>query len=244
MTDKPKSNRKSKEGKPSVYATHIAKLLSGDSECEYAVWFKSHYWYSRIEDKTFDSASWTADHTAMVKKRAEQLETAGWTVTTEKANKFELVGRVGSIVGTPDIVARKYAQRAMNIFDAEPGTETPPAVRAIRIVDCKTGKQKASDYMQVLLYLYAEIVKHPEVRPFISGEVQYKGQELAVPSADITPERIAHISNIMRTVCGDETPKASPSNNECKFCDIGPADCQWRITPEKLAEQAVSTEDF
>jgi CRISPR/Cas system-associated exonuclease Cas4 (RecB family) len=214
--------KRPKDGKPSVYATNLAGLLSGDKECKFATWFKSRYWYDKIEDTTFDRAGWTGDHTAMVQAEQQRLVADGWTVTVESANKFDLEGKVGSIAGKPDIRAEKWA-------DGKPV--------AVRLVDCKTGRQRNSDFQQVLLYLYAELKMRPANRGVIHGYVVYKEQRVYVPLEELTEARVLALGMTMREVCGQEPPKAAPSQRECQYCDIPAAYCvaRWQAAEPKTA---------
>jgi hypothetical protein len=221
--------RKPKGGNPSVWVTHLSGLLSGDKQCEFAAWFKSRYWYSKLPDSTFDAAAWTSDHNALVQSRAQSLKDAGWTVTLEDQNKFEIIGQVGSIVGKQDIVATTLT----------PGD--PPV--ALRVEDCKTGKPRHSDWWQVLLYIYAQKRKHPELKDRITGMVVYKDHEVAVQAVDLTAERIAQIGALMKKLCGPEQATAVPSKRECGMCDIGAQYCSARFVEQSGAATA-STFDF
>lgn len=218
--------KRPKDGKPSVYATHLAGLLSGDKECKFAAWFKARYWYDKVEDTAFDRAGWTSDHTAMVQAERDRLVREGWVVSLESANKFDLEGKVGSIAGKPDIEAVHYA-------DGQ--------VVAVRIVDCKTGRQRNSDWMQVLLYLYAKLRKQPELRNVLVGVVLYKDKQVPVSVADLTDERIAQLGATMRDVCAEVPPTASPSQRECGYCDISAEHCVARDTGRPAS---VAVEDF
>ncbi len=214
--------KRPKDGKPSVYVTSLSGLLSGDKECKYSAWFRSRFWYDKVEDKTFDLASWTADHTAMVQAQQMELVANGWSVTLESANKFDLEGKTGSLVGKPDIRAEKWADGKLT---------------AVRIVDCKTGKRRNSDYLQVLLYLYAELKMRPEVRASLRGSVVYKDAQVFVDPGDLHHVRMAAIGDTMRQICGDEPLTASPSQRECQYCDIPATYCaaRWQATETKTA---------
>lgn len=218
--------KRPKDGKPSVYAKHLAGLLSGDSECLYATWFRSKYWYTKIEDKTFDMAAWTSDHTAMVNAQRDALVADGWTVTLESANKFELEGKAGVLVGKPDIEAAKWANGQ---------------VVAMRILDCKTGRKRNADWWQVLLYIYAKLKKQPDLLTAISGEVVYKDQTVHVHAGELNAARVAQLGATMRDVCAERAPTASPSAQACRYCDISAEYCHARY--DKPAVQT-AVEDF
>lgn len=235
MTDITQSSkRRPKDGPVSVYATHLAGLLSGDRECAYSVWFRSHFWYDALKDGgTFDREGWIADHTAMLKARGDSYKPSeGTTITTtlESQNKFDVIGKVGKISGKIDLVVQEARQ-----LDG--------AVTRVRIEDCKTGKRRPADPMQVLIYVYAWLKKHPEHLGVVQGAVVYKDGAVPVEVSLLTPERVKEIGRIMAEVCAVEPPKAAPSSRECNLCDIGEQYCPSRFKASSSTE-GTATDDF
>ena len=86
-------------------------------------------------DNGFDSAAWNQKHTAALNPCRDRLEDEGYAVKIEGQNAFRLEGTVATLVGKPDLIARKSGF----------GT----------IVDVKTGKPSVSDIIQVMVYMYA-----------------------------------------------------------------------------------------
>lgn len=195
-------------GKPYAYVTWLTSLLAGESQCEYAPWFKAHFKYQKRVDPDFHLAAWSAQHAEMVKATADQMVTDGWTVTTEDENGFKLDGQAAVVSGKPDLV----------------GTRDGMAL----ILDCKTGRQRNSDWWQVLLYLWANRYarRWPEA---VTGQVVYRAAAATVQSEELTSERAGAIVALIRRVSQHESPEPKPSPGECRFCDLTREDCPSRI---------------
>lgn len=200
-----------RRGLPNVYVTWLAKLLAGQ-QCQWRVWFQSHYWYDKYEPEKFDLVKWNQDHNALMRARRRELEAAGYTVTVEGQNGFKFQGKAAVLDGKPDIIASNAHETI--------------------IVDGKTGRERESDIWQVLLYLFAVPACRPElVRGALSGEVQYKqgDQRITLPVDALTPDREQEIVSLIRVVAADTPPRKVPSYDECKRCNIGVADCPQRV---------------
>lgn len=206
-------------GKPYIFVTWITGVLSGDRSCVYAPWLKAHFKYDKQPDENFNLAAWTADHTALVARRKAELETDGWTVTIEGQNDVRLKGNTALLAGKPDLIAVRGVEALVS--------------------DAKTGKQRHSDWFQILIYLFAL----PHVRPElvngrrVSGEVVYRDHVIAVEPEELTETRREEIATMLRTIGSDERPAPVPSRNECRMCDI--ADCASRFV--EIDEPAETT---
>jgi hypothetical protein len=62
-----------RNGLPYIWVTWLTKLLAGEDQCQYAPWFKAHFKFDKV-DRGFDLAAWTAEHAAMVRARAIELQ--------------------------------------------------------------------------------------------------------------------------------------------------------------------------
>ena len=216
---------KAKKGNPYFWVTWVTKILAGENECRWAAWFKSRYSYDKYDDGSFDSAAWSAEHSAMVNKRAAELIKQGWSVYVEGENEFKLVGETATIAGKPDIVAVKG--------------------KKVLVVDCKSGKRRDSDWWQVLTYMFALSKARKDLLPAgrfeMRGEVAYKAGVVAeVEWSDLAAGRELQIIKAIRELAGDEA-KRVPSARECRYCNIGPGDCPARVTDEpRKAAQTVA----
>lgn len=206
-------------GLPFIWVTWITGLLSGDKHCAFAPWYRAHYKYEKRDDPTFDSAAWSATHNEMVQQRKTQLEAEGWSVTLENQNAFKLQGRTALLSGKQDLIATRNGDT--------------------RVIDCKSGKKRDSDWWQVLLYILALRRLRPDLKA-ISGEVCYSDGPVLIQPEDLTPKREEQIFATLRLVGGDERPAHVPSKFECSFCDVAECTERWKAParePETVAAE-------
>lgn len=195
--------------KPYFTAKALAGILSGDNQCQAALWVKSRFWAKRLPS-TFDFVTWEATHNAMVAKRKGELEALGYTVTIENANKFELEGATARVTGKPDIISIK-------------GDD-------VLIPDCKSGSQRSTDFWQVLVYLACVPIARKDLAgKRISGELVYEHGVIEIPPEELTDERRAAIFAKVRELAREQPFPYTPSPSECGFCDL--AECTARMQP-------------
>jgi len=199
---------------PYVWVTWIAKLLSADNRCQWAAWFRAHNQYDKIPGD-FDLAKYSADHGAMVNDCVRALESEGWGVYVEDQNDFKLPNKLGATLsGRPDIVAIH-----------PDGT--------VKVIDCKTGKPRNSDQMQVVIYML--VLPHVHLAcegKTVEGELRYKsGQSVAVPASKVDAKIRAMFRDLMASVTGDAPLPKAPGPSECRFCDIPKSECPERVEP-------------
>ena len=225
-----------RKGKPYIWVTWIAKLLGGN-DCVWSAWFKAHYKYDKHETMGGALVKWNRDHKALMKARVAELVRAGYSVTEEDDNKIKLEGERAEIGGKPDAIAR---------YNPPAGSLASPHTI---LVDGKTGRQKQADWWQVLIYLLC-IVKYKcrdDMVGEVSGEIYYKvGSDGQPEEREVRlkemEQHAPQIIEMIKRVAGDDEPPRKPSHDECKYCDIGPADCPDRYkspTPKKTR-----TDDF
>jgi hypothetical protein len=196
---------------PSVWATYLSKVLAGESQCRWATWFRAHHYYDR-PSSNFNKQNWILDHTRLVDECALRLERAGYEISLEGQNAFQLRGGSGTILaGCPDIVARS---------DEE-----------IVVVDCKTGAKRTSHEYQVLIYMLALPHARPRYKGVpMSGLVYYRDDSITL-SGDRLDDRLRQdVRHFMALFGGDSQPRRVPSFGECRFCDIPVASCSERVT--------------
>jgi hypothetical protein len=198
---------------PYTYATWLSKVMAGERQCLYAGWFKSHFKVQGKQDANLDA--WTAEHTAMVHDCAADFRSRGFKAYIESQNSLRIRGQRGAVLaGKPDIVAVK-------------------GDTAI-VIDCKTGSPKASDSLQVRLYMYllGEWSTHPaRACSRVLGEIRYKREEdetVYLPHA--AADGIAALMRQYMKVFLDAAPPLPvPSYQECGFCELGRLFCPDRI---------------
>ena len=203
---------------PYIWVTWLTKLLAGESQCEWSAWYRAHH---KAYDKLpveFDIARWTVDHNELVNTRREQLLDEGFDVHVEEDNAFKRRGKTGIVVsGKPDILAIKDGRGV--------------------IEDCKTGRPRTSDQLQVLVYLLLLPVKNPRTADVaLSGRVVYKTGSVDVPVSGLDDAFRERFAELVHRIGGDKPLAKAPAWSECRWCDIGPADCLPRVTepPESI----------
>lgn len=210
-------------GKPYIWVTWLSALLGG-RQCVWSAWFKAHYKYDKFEEEAGNLAEWNRDHNRMMRARRIELEEAGWAVAVEAQNEFKLEGAVAVVAGKPDIVATL------------PGH--------VLVVDGKTGRERDSDWWQVLLYLFALPKSRPDLVGGLEGEVHYKrgDKRVTVPATALTPDRLDDIVTLIKTIGGATPPAKAPSRDECKRCNIGVGDCPQRV--QAVQQETTAVADF
>ena len=115
---------------PYIWATWIARLLAGESHCEWAGWFRANYQNWTRPPSDFNSAQWMLEHTALANQERESREKLGYEVCTENQNSFRLRGKSATLTGKPDLIAAKGGDAG--IIDAKTGKPGPAhAVQAM-----------------------------------------------------------------------------------------------------------------
>ena len=208
---------------PYIWTTWLARLLAGESQCEWAGWFRAHYqdWVKRPSD--FDSARWMMDHTALVNEARESREKLGYEVFTEDQNSFRLQGATATLAGKPDLIAVK-------------GND-------LVIVDAKTGRPSPHHSVQVLTYMYAVPLAKTEYRGMeFRGHVIYPDGNVQIPASGLDRRFIDRLGALIRRLADENPARKVPSASECRWCDITAADCPERV--EEIEATEGTTEDF
>jgi hypothetical protein len=194
-----------------IWVTWLTKLLAGESTCEWSAWFRAHHTdYDKLPID-FDLARWTVEHNELVNARREQLLDEGYQVTVEDENAFKRIGRTGIIVsGKPDILA---------VRDGDGVVE-----------DCKTGRPRTSDQLQVLVYMLLLPIKNPRCEGVrLSGRVVYRTSAVDVPATGLDDAFRSRFVDLVQRVGGESPLPKHPAWSECRWCDVGPADCLYRV---------------
>lgn len=202
--------------KPRIWATWLAKAISGDAQCLWAVWYRStRFQYEKLPDKNESAlAVWSVDHGRQVTQRVDILRREEYSqVLVERENEFELEGRTATVAGKPDVVGVRSEYAAV-IFDE------------------KTGHPKPADVVQVALYVYAFDRLFPG--RVHTGVVSYRDYpEIVVPPLDVKA-----LGDMVAKIYPDGAPQTTPSHSECRYCNI--AACKDRVTEPTQ----VATSDF
>ena len=208
---------------PYVWATWISKLLAGESSCVWSAWFRAHHHVGARVETDFDMDRWQLDHTSLIRRTAAEFEKQGYTVLTERQNQFVLKGKSGTLSGRPDLVA----------IQGDEGW----------IVDAKTGQPRASDRVQVMLYMWALARSNPAYGGIrFQGRVEYTARFNLVAADEVNAGFAAQVGALMREVCGTDPPRKEPSYRECRGCPLTSGDCAERV--EREVVYAAVTDEF
>lgn len=193
-----------------AWVTWLAQLLAEEKFCKYAVSMLTRYQFDKAPSNYNSSA-----HEEMVIERAAQLQSKGWTVYVENQNSFKYQGQIYPICvsGRPDIIAIKGNRLILE--------------------DCKTGKRKDSHKMQVLIYMLlvplASETKDLCQGKRLHGRLIYRDGEIEIPVSAVDRQFKHRLREIIAIICNSTLPKPTPSNWECRYCNIPSGSCHSRI---------------
>ena len=210
---------------PYIWTTWLTKLLTGESSCEWAAWFRAHHQGWERQPSDFNFAQWQIDHSALLTDTKRKFEDGGRRVHVEGQNAFRLQGRIATLAGQPDLIV-------------------PSSDDHILIVDAKTGTERASHVAQVMIYMYAlprAVEQYRNAR--IAGEIHYSNRVQRVPRGGVDQGFIDRLIELIHRVAAPDPPPQVPSAAECRFSDITAADCPDRVDVVNTVEPA-TTEDF
>ena len=209
--------------RPYIWTTWLPKLLTGESSCAWAAWFKAHYQNWSKPESGFDQTEWLMRHTSLLNEQKAERAGANRRVYVEGQNAFRVKGKVATLAGKPDLV----------VLDDREAT----------IIDVKTGREQAWHRVQVMIYQYALVRALPQYRNVrASGEVVYPTHTVRIPPEAATGQFVEDLGALIRRLAADEPPGRVPSSLECRFCDISVLDCPERVDSEPNAES--TTDDF
>ena len=208
---------------PYIWVTWLAKLLAGESNCEWSAWFRAHYQDWARPPSDFNQAQWMLNHTALVNRERESRERLGYVVHMEGQNSFRLRGRSATVAGKPDLIAVKGNNSV--------------------IIDARTGRPGPSHAVQVMTYMYAVPLALEQYRGIrFQGQVIYPDAQVGIPASGLDQKFIERLGGLIRRLASETPARRVPSGSECRFCDITATDCPERV--EEEAQREGTTEDF
>ena len=206
---------------PYIWTTWLPNLLTGESSCEWAGWFKANHQKWAKPHSNFNQAEWLLNHTALLKKQRTIWKDKGYDVLVEGQNSFTLKGKTATLGGKPDLIAVRNNEAV--------------------IVDTKSGAEKPSHLIQVMIYIYAIPRALRQYRDLnITGRVVYQDNSVLVPSECETPEFPAMMGSAIKRLAAQTPPARVPSLYECRFCDI--LECPDRFDDGNTPQQSFTTD--
>jgi hypothetical protein len=150
---------------PYVWVTWLTKLLTGECHCTWSAWHKAHFYFAKMPSD-FNLGSWQLEHTALLQQAIKHYADQGYQVLVEEQNSFTMKGKVGSLAGKPDLIATNGQSHWL--------------------IDAKTGQAKASDRVQVMLYMWAIPICLPRFKgQRFDGAVVYQNHRQIITADEI-----------------------------------------------------------
>lgn len=196
-----------------VWVTWLSKLMAGETQCHWSAWFKAHYTGYRKEPIDAQLASWTVEHNQYLTELMNERKALGEITHKEDQNKFRVRRASGLVIaGKPDLIAYNRTTAHYTVYDV------------------KTGNQRQSDIIQVMLYCYCLPYASRIYRgKMLDGCVVYKTDRVEVPSKMVAGAFTRRAVYFLNLIESPNTPDKCPSSVECEYCDLNVADCPERI---------------
>lgn len=201
-----------------VWATWLSRLMAGDVSCEWGTWFKSHFKDYAKAPGDFDLAAWTVKHTRLLRELRLERQAAGERVLIEGQTQFYHERPATGLVlsGKPDLLS------------VSGGT--------VVVYDAKTGQQRSSDAVQVMIYMFCIPRSNPDYQSrTFKGMVVYGDQRVEIPPAAINEEFERNMNYFLDILDAEDQPMKVPSPSECRFCDIASTECVERLEAPRPA---------
>ena len=209
---------------PYFWASWLSKYRH-DHHCGWQVWFQARHsrnsWDREPND--FNLESWTKEHNDLVSETAQEWADKGYVVMLESQTKFNLTGRTATVAGKPDLVVWRD--------------------KDVVVIDVKTGQQRTSDVVQVLLYMWAlplqflSFFRDKELR----GQLVYRDHVMDIPVDGLNDQCKRDFANTVNTLASSTEPLRHPDPDWCKRCPITAKDCPDRMKSSPLGQELVGT---
>jgi hypothetical protein len=203
-----------KRNDPFIWATWLSKVMAGEQPCLWSAWFKAHHQNFPKAEGDFDFAQWNTEHTRLLTTTRIQLAQQPVDLRVEGRNAFQYRHSSGAILaGKPDIVA-VYRD-------------------GVIVCDCKTGRPRLSDEIQVRIYMCILPRCFPEFAfcP-IRGQVVYPDRQVDI-APGVSHRFEEHLDFFVNLIAAKDPPPKAPSASSCRFCEITLADCKDRIQVDR-----------
>ena len=202
-----------------VWVTWLSKLMSGEVQCHWGAWFKTHYTGYRTQPINAQLASWTVEHNQYLAELINKRKALGEITYKEDQNKFRVRRTSGLVIaGKPDLVTYNKTTGQYTVYDV------------------KTGNQRQSDIIQVMLYCYCLPYASPIYKgKILDGCVVYKMDKVEVPSKMVDDAFTKKAVYFLNMIESPNAPDKCPSSIECEYCDLSSDAC-----PEKILSSETS----
>ncbi len=201
---------------PYSFLTQLARWMSGERSCEWAVWFQAHWKDFDRVPSDFDFITWKVRHTRLLRETWRALGGDGYRLKIEDQNWFRYEHPSGVVVGgKPDLLALREDDDI--------------------VLDVKTGRAHDWHELQVLLPMallpHSDLDEHRERR--FRGRLVYEDGQVRDLHPAQADEIMAELPYFLDIVAGpEEEARRVPSRQECRFCPISGEHCPERIEAE------------
>lgn len=190
---------------PYIWIKWLASIMSGEVTCHYQGWFQSQNQLTEKQPSDFDLTGWIINHTKMLTELKDKLIDEGNIPLIEQSINLKVPNSNIEIAGKPDCVVESEDN--------------------VVIYDCKTGKERVSDQVQVMLYMYL-LSKDKFSGKQIKGVVMYKDKEIEISNL---PENFEENFNFFVKILSSPKPPMKNPGDNCRFCSITKNDCPERV---------------
>ena len=191
---------------PYIWVTWLSKIMSSDVTCHWQSWFQSQNQLTEKQSSGSGLTGWAMKHTKMLTELKERLIEEGYTPFIEQSFHHKISNSDIVIAGKTDCVIEKEDK--------------------VTVYDCKTGNERTSDQVQVMLYMYL-LSKGKFSKKQITGVVMYKDKEVEIPNL---PEDFEENFNFFVNILSLPKPPTKNPGDDCRFCNLTKNDCPERIS--------------
>ena len=196
-------------GKPYIWVTWLANVMSGNTSCQWQYWFQAHNVLKERHQASFDSVAWQIGHTRLLTEVKQELFDKGIRPHTEVSVSFRVPEHAANIAGKIDCLV-------------EDGPD-------VMLYDCKTGKPRDSHRVQLMTYMYGLSTYPRYASSTIRGTVVYRDSRVEIP---YLPEEFASDLTYFVGLLTRDAPLVKEPGFDCEFCRVSAFDCPDRQGPD------------
>ena len=199
---------------PCIAPGWLASLLSGEAQCQWASWFRTHHedWHA-VEGTILSGPNWPVDYTYRLNRCVKRYEEQGYAVSNGAPNAYNLSLGQAVLSGRPDVIATKGD--------------------ACVVIDFPRGEANRSHVLQVITHMYALPRAVERLRGMAPrGEVVYSRETVDIPADSVDQEFVENLQWQVQRLASGEPLTRVPSPDECRACDITASDCPERMEDE------------
>jgi len=202
---------------PYIWVKWLAGIMSGDNPCHWQAWFLTKNQLREKQPSDFNLVAWKIDHSRMLADLTKGFSRkVGVLVRTEYELKQPFNEFGATLAGKADCLC----------WDTS----------GLTVYDIKTGKERDSDQIQVMIYMWM-LSKHSDfTSKKIRGEVVYTNRRQ--PIEKLPDDFEDNLNYFVKLLCDREAPMKS-AGSPCKFCAITKSDCPDRIENNQSNKRTV-----